>query len=114
MGDSVRMRQVIANLLTNALKFTEAPGLVEVTLRADANNARITIRDSGIGIARDMLDRVFEPFAQAALLPPHGLGLGLSVVKQVVELHGGKVAASSEGVGKGSEFTVVLPLQRTN
>ncbi len=114
MGDSVRMRQVIANLLTNAVKFTEAPGLVEVTLRVEANHALLTIRDTGIGIARDMLDRVFEPFAQAVLLPPHGLGLGLSVVKQVAELHGGKVTASSEGVGKGSEFTVVLPLARTN
>jgi signal transduction histidine kinase len=104
------MRQVIANLLTNAIKFTEPAGVVEVRLRADGHTARLTIRDSGIGIARDMLDRVFEPFAQAALLPPHGLGLGLSVVKQVAELHGGTVIASSEGVGKGSEFTVVLPL----
>ncbi len=113
-GDSVRMNQVVANLLTNAIKFTEPPGLVEVTLGADAEHALLTIRDSGIGIARDMLDRVFEPFAQAALLPPHGLGLGLSVVKQVIELHGGKVTAASAGVEKGSEFTVVLPLARTN
>jgi PAS domain S-box-containing protein len=108
-GDPVRINQVIANLVTNAIKFTQPDGRVEVTLRSDADSALLSVRDTGIGIAPDMLDRIFEPFAQAVLLPPHGLGLGLSVVRQVAELHGGKVIASSEGVGKGSEFTVLLP-----
>jgi PAS domain S-box-containing protein len=108
-GDPVRINQVIANLVTNAIKFTQPEGRVEVTLHSDAESALLSVRDTGIGIAPEMLDRIFEPFAQAALLPPHGLGLGLSVVRQVAELHGGKVIAASEGVGKGSEFTVVLP-----
>ncbi len=108
-GDPVRMHQLIANLVTNAIKFTEPGGRVEVSLRADADSALLSVRDTGIGIAPEMLDRIFEPFAQAALLPPHGLGLGLSVVKQVTELHGGTVTARSDGVGKGSEFIVCLP-----
>jgi PAS domain S-box-containing protein len=114
IGDSVRIHQVIANLMTNAIKFTEAAGRVEVILRSEADAAVLTVRDTGIGIAPEMLDRVFEPFAQAVLLPPHGLGLGLSVVKQVAELHGGKVTVSSEGIGKGSEFTVILPRASTS
>jgi two-component system, sensor histidine kinase len=109
LSDPVRMHQVIANLVTNAIKFTEPAGRVEVTLRSDADAALLSVRDTGIGIAPEMLERIFEPFAQAALLPPHGLGLGLSVVKQVTELHGGKVTVSSEGIGLGSEFTVSLP-----
>ena len=79
-------------------------------MRSDADAALLSISDTGIGIAPEMLERIFEPFAQAALMPPHGLGLGLSVVKQVTELHGGKVTASSEGAGKGAEFSVRLPL----
>ena len=109
LGDPVRMHQVIANLVTNAIKFTEPGGCVEVMLRGEPDDALISVRDTGIGIEAEMLRRVFEPFAQAALLPPHGLGLGLSVVKQVTELHGGKVTVSSAGAGKGSEFTVRLP-----
>jgi signal transduction histidine kinase len=110
VADPVRMRQVIANLLSNAIKFSKPAGRIEVTLRADADCAILSVRDDGIGIAPEILDRIFEPFAQAALTPPHGLGLGLSVVKQVTELHGGKVTASSEGVGRGAEFTVRLPM----
>lgn len=109
VGDPVRMHQLIANLVTNAIKFTEPTGHIEVALRSDADSALLSVRDTGIGIAPEMLDRIFEPFAQAALAPPHGLGLGLSVVKQVAQLHGGKITASSDGVGKGSEFTVRLP-----
>ena len=109
VADPVRMRQVIANLISNAIKFSKPTGSIEVTLSSDAVCTILSVRDSGIGIAPEILDRIFEPFAQAALTPPHGLGLGLSVVKQVTELHGGKVTASSEGVGRGAEFTVRLP-----
>ncbi len=110
VGDPVRMRQVIANLITNAIKFTEAAGSVEVSLRRDGNAAVLRVREIGIGSAPELLQRIFEPFAQAGLLPPHGLGLGLSVVKQVAELHGGTVTVSSDGVGTGSEFAVRVPL----
>ncbi|HVN27097.1 MAG TPA: ATP-binding protein [Candidatus Binataceae bacterium] len=109
VGDPVRMHQVIANLVTNAIKFTEAPGSVEVRVRPEVDCAMLSVRDTGIGIAPEMLGRVFEPFAQANLRPPHGLGLGLSLVKEVTELHGGTVTATSEGIGRGAEFTVRLP-----
>jgi PAS domain S-box-containing protein len=109
-GDPVRLHQVIANLLTNAIKFTESSGRVEMAVRADADRVLLSVRDTGIGIKPEMIGRIFEPFAQAALQPPHGLGLGLSLVKEVTELHGGKVTASSEGIGRGSEFRVYLPL----
>jgi PAS domain S-box-containing protein len=110
VGDPVRLHQLIANLLTNAIKFTEPSGRVEIMVRAVADQALLSVRDTGIGIAPEMLGRIFEPFAQAALQPPHGLGLGLSLVKEVTELHGGTVTASSEGIGRGAEFTIYLPL----
>ena len=109
VGDPVRMHQVIANLVTNAIKFTEPGGMVEVMVRPDADSAVLRVRDTGIGIAPEMLNHIFEPFAQATLQPPHGLGLGLSLVKEVTELHGGTVTALSEGIGRGSEFTIRLP-----
>ena len=109
VGDPVRMHQVIANLMTNAIKFTEPPGRVEVVVGPDADFALLKVRDTGIGIAPDMLSHIFEPFAQATLQPPHGLGLGLSLVKEVTELHGGTVTAASRGIGHGAEFTIRLP-----
>ena len=109
-GDPVRMHQVIANLLTNAIKYTEPGGRVEVSLRDENGFAIIVVRDNGIGIPPEFLSSIFDPFTQAAELPPHGLGLGLSVVHQVAELHGGSITAASEGPGKGSEFTVRIPL----
>jgi len=109
VADPVRMRQVVANLISNAIKFSEPGGRIEVGLRTEGEFALLMVRDRGIGIAPELLHRIFEPFAQAALTPPHGLGLGLSVVKQVTELHGGTVTAHSDGVGKGAEFTVRLP-----
>ena len=110
VADPVRMRQVIANLISNAIKFSQPAGRIEVTLACDGECALLRVCDNGIGIAPELLERIFEPFAQAALTPPHGLGLGLSVVRQVTELHGGKVTASSEGIGRGAEFKVRLPL----
>jgi PAS domain S-box-containing protein len=109
VGDPVRMHQVIGNLVTNAIKFTDPGGMVEVQVAPDADFAMLRVRDTGIGIAPEMLVHIFEPFAQATLQPPHGLGLGLSLVKEVTELHGGTVTALSEGVGRGSEFTIRLP-----
>jgi PAS domain S-box-containing protein len=109
VADPVRMRQVVANLISNAVKFSAPAGRIEVRLSTEDEFALLIVRDRGIGIAPELLERIFEPFAQAALTPPHGLGLGLAVVKQVTELHGGKVTAQSEGIGKGAEFTVRLP-----
>ena len=112
-GDPVRLTQVIANLLNNAAKYTDAGGQIRLTIRREGDDVSISIQDTGVGIAADMLPRVFDPFVQGALSTIHaqgGLGIGLTLVKRLVELHGGTVEARSEGGGKGSEFVVRLPL----
>jgi CheY-like chemotaxis protein len=116
-GDPTRLAQVVGNLLHNANKFTDAGGSVVVRLEEEAGGgaAVLTVRDSGIGMEPDMLARLFEPFSQADRSLDRsrgGLGLGLALVKGLVELHGGDVRASSPGAGKGSELTVRLPLLR--
>jgi signal transduction histidine kinase/BarA-like signal transduction histidine kinase len=111
-GDPTRLQQIVANLLTNAVKYTEPPGDIEVTLQRQADQAVLRISDTGIGIASDMLPRVFEPFLQVEDSLAHsqgGLGIGLTLVRKLVELHEGSVTASSDGVGQGSVFTVRLP-----
>ena len=112
-GDPVRLAQVIANLLENAAKYTDPHGRIAVSLRRDGDDAVIRVRDSGIGIAPEMLDEIFELFAQVdhSLARTGGsLGLGLTVARRILDLHGGRIAAYSEGLGKGSEFVVRLPL----
>ena len=112
-GDAQRLSQVLGNLLRNACKFTDAGGHVLVTLQREGNEAILGVRDDGIGIATDLVKGVFEPFVQADTSLHRtrgGLGLGLALVKSLVELHGGTVRAKSEGEGKGSEFIVTLPL----
>ena len=112
-GDPVRLAQVIANLLENAAKYTDPHGRIAVSLRRDGDAAVIRVRDSGIGIAPEMLDEIFELFAQVdhSLARTGGsLGLGLTVARRILDLHGGRIAAYSEGIGKGSEFVVRLPL----
>jgi PAS domain S-box-containing protein len=113
-ADATRIEQVIGNLLQNAAKFTNAHGHVAVRVGQDGpSQAVIHVTDDGIGIAPDMLGRVFEPFTQAddSLHRGHGgLGLGLALAKGLVEMHGGRVEAHSRGLGKGTEFTISLPL----
>jgi PAS domain S-box-containing protein len=112
VGDAVRIQQIAWNLLTNAVKFTPAGGRVGVTASCSDGTVSLIVRDSGRGIAPEMLPRVFDMFWQAEPLAerPHGgLGLGLSIVRKLAELHGGSVRADSDGVGKGATFTVVLP-----
>lgn len=114
LGDPHRLHQVVWNLLTNAVKFTPAKGTIEVVLTRGESHVEITVRDSGIGIRPDFLPHLFERFRQAdsSTTRGHGgLGIGLSLVKQLVELHGGYVLADSAGEGKGSTFIVRLPLQ---
>ncbi|HEV7571166.1 MAG TPA: ATP-binding protein [Thermoanaerobaculia bacterium] len=112
LGDGNRLRQVIWNLLTNAIKFTPAGGKVTVELENTPSAVRLIVTDTGKGIARDFLAHVFEPFRQgdASTTRAHGgLGLGLAIVRHLVEGHGGTVAAFSDGVERGARFVVELP-----
>ena len=112
-ADPVRLDQVIANLLNNAAKYTDPGGEIRLSVRRDSREVLIAVRDTGVGIAPEKLPKVFDLFMQ---VEPHGqraqggLGIGLTLVKRLVELHGGRVEARSEGKGHGSEFIVRLPL----
>jgi len=112
-ADPTRISQAVGNLLNNAAKFTPAGGHVSLTLRREGDDAVVVVRDSGIGIDADVLPTVFEWFAQverASNDTDHGLGVGLPLVRSIIELHDGRVAAESSGAGGGSEFRLILPL----
>jgi signal transduction histidine kinase/ActR/RegA family two-component response regulator len=112
-GDEVRLAQVVSNLLINAAKFTPDPGAVRLSLRAADERATIEVADEGVGIDAALLPHVFDLFVQAAQPIDRrtgGLGLGLAIVKMLVRMHGGSVEAASAGEGRGSRFTVRLPL----
>ncbi|HET9594992.1 MAG TPA: ATP-binding protein [Anaeromyxobacteraceae bacterium] len=114
-ADAGRIAQVVGNLLHNAAKFTKDGGQVTVSLSRLAGAAEVSVRDTGVGMDADLVQHVFEPFTQARQSLARtggGLGLGLALVKGVVEMHGGTVHAASDGPGKGSEFVVRLPLAR--
>src|SRR4051794_21392911 len=113
-GDPDRLHQVVANLLSNAVKFTPGGGTIEVSLKRDGEEARITVRDSGDGISAAFLPHVFERFRQGEEGPGRrqgGLGLGLAIARHIVEGHGGTIRVDSPGEGQGATFTVSLPLQ---
>ncbi|HEU4580697.1 MAG TPA: response regulator [Polyangiaceae bacterium] len=114
LGDAGRLQQIAWNLLANAIKFTPAGGQVEVSLEQDASTVALQVSDTGIGIRPEHLPRVFERFWQADSSSTRafgGLGLGLALVRHLVELHGGQVMVHSAGPGKGASFKVVLPLR---
>ena len=117
LGDATRLQQVVWNLLSNAVKFTPRGGEVAVAVNHDPDGAiEISVQDSGKGVSPEFLPHVFEPFRQAEgglSRSTGGLGLGLSITKHIVELHGGRIEASSDGEGKGARFTVRLPLIAT-
>jgi PAS domain S-box-containing protein len=111
-GDSRRLQQVLWNLVHNAIKFTPKHGRVEIHVHHDESDLKVTVADSGQGISPAFLPHVFERFRQqdaSSTRPTSGLGLGLSIAKQIVELHGGTITASSPGDGLGSTFVVVVP-----
>ncbi|HEX6125243.1 MAG TPA: ATP-binding protein [Pyrinomonadaceae bacterium] len=112
-GDRNRLMQVFSNLLTNAVKFTPEGGRVDVMLTGDHENLKVVVRDNGVGISREFLPSVFERFRQDVSSSSRngGLGLGLAIVRQLVEMHGGSVSVASDGLNQGSEFTVTLPAQ---
>ena len=112
-GDRVRIQQIFENLLLNACRYTEPNGTIEVTLAIEDRQGVLRVRDTGVGIAKEMMPRLFDMFAQADVSSErthHGLGIGLALARNLVRLHNGSIGAASEGLGKGSEFTVRLPL----
>jgi signal transduction histidine kinase len=114
-ADAARLTQVVSNLLNNAAKFQKESGRIDLRARREGNDAVITVRDHGFGMTEEVMAQVFELFFQGERERHHphdGLGIGLSLVKQLVELQGGTVSASSAGVGQGSEFTVRLPCNK--
>jgi signal transduction histidine kinase len=113
VGDAGRLRQVVENLITNAMKHTPAGGRIAVSTLPEGDEIVLRVDDSGAGMPAELLDRVFEPLVQGPAPGGRanglGLGLGLSVVRRLVELHGGRVEALSAGIGHGSSFVVRLP-----
>jgi len=111
--DPARMQQILSNLIHNAIKFTPTRGRIEISLRRQGVDVAIRVRDTGIGIAPEMLTRVFDLFAQGDVAMDRaqgGLGIGLTLVRQLITMHGGRVEAHSGGLGKGSEFEISLPI----
>ena len=111
-GDPVRLEQVLLNLLVNAIKFTPSNGTVEVSIEVSDSLMRLTVADTGIGIEPEFLPCLFDWFSQAdeSVRKNRGLGLGLTISRHIVELHGGKIFAMSEGLGKGASFTIEIPI----
>jgi signal transduction histidine kinase len=112
-GDPLRIEQILTNLMTNAVKYTDPGGTITLALRTADSAVQVAVRDTGIGIAPSELSRIFEPFVQGDRKLDRaqgGLGIGLSLVKSLTEMQGGSVAVSSDGKGKGAEFIVSLPL----
>jgi signal transduction histidine kinase len=115
-ADSARLEQVLQNLLTNAAKYTDPGGRIDVTVVGQNSDVHIRVRDNGLGIAPEQLLRIFDPYTQIDQTRDHadgGIGMGLTVVRRLVEMHGGSVSVASDGRGKGSEFTVRLPAIHT-
>jgi CheY-like chemotaxis protein len=112
LGDPVRLQQVLTNLVNNASKYTGEDGSIWLTLELEGDEAVVRVRDNGVGIPEDQLDSIFNLFAQAnptLARTEGGLGIGLTLVKRIVALHGGSVQSRSDGLGRGAEFIVRLP-----
>jgi PAS domain S-box-containing protein len=116
-GDAVRLTQVVVNLLNNAAKYTAPKGRIEVSVTRNHSAARVEVSDNGIGMSESLIQRAFDPFVQGERSLDRsegGLGIGLTLVKKIVEMHGGSVLASSAGPGSGTKVTVTLPLAQEN
>lgn len=109
-GDAIRLEQVFGNLLSNACKYSPDSAEISISLREERGCALVVVRDTGLGIRRDMLETIFEPFVRDSTGGIDGLGIGLTLARTLVVQHGGKIAADSDGPGRGSTFEVELPL----
>jgi signal transduction histidine kinase len=112
-GDGVRLVQAISNLVSNAIKFTGSGGRITVCVQGLGSAAEVVVRDTGIGIDAELLPHVFDSFRQGDQAGMVGLGLGLTIARQLIELHGGSIAVASPGRGQGTTFTIRLPLQQS-
>ena len=112
-GDAMRLEQVFGNLLSNACKYSPEGAEIRVSARKESEQAVVAISDSGFGIRRDMLDAIFDPFVRDSTGGADGLGIGLTLVRNLVTQHGGRISARSDGPGRGSTFVVELPLVAT-
>jgi two-component system CheB/CheR fusion protein len=113
-ADPLRLGQVLSNLLTNAIKYTQPVGKIALMARIEGEQVVVSVADNGVGMEPAQIERMFDMFTQAQPVAAHGgLGIGLALVRSIVELHGGRVEASSAGLGKGSEFRVILPAVQT-
>jgi CheY-like chemotaxis protein len=112
LADRVRIEQVMANLLHNAVKFTPKGGIISITLINDGRNVTVSVKDSGVGITKEEMVNIFKPYYQSERMRSEnkGLGVGLDLVNKILNLHNGKITVQSEGLNQGSEFVVVLPL----
>jgi signal transduction histidine kinase len=113
-GDAMRLQQVVSNLVVNAIKYTSPNGCVSVALERGRGTAVLRVSDTGRGISPHVLPRIFDPFIRGDDPQAEGLGIGLAIARQLVELHGGAICASSAGLGCGSEFVVTLPAGHPN
>jgi signal transduction histidine kinase len=109
-GDALRLEQVFENLLSNASKYSPEGAEVSISSRQEQGRAVVVVRDAGVGIKRHMLEEIFNPFVRESRASGDGLGIGLTLVRNLVSQHGGQVAAHSDGPGRGSAFVVELPL----
>jgi signal transduction histidine kinase len=109
-ADWVRLQQVLSNLITNAIEYTEPDGSIRVSVERRGSEALLTVADTGQGMSPELLQRVFEPFVQGGSGSPRGLGVGLAVARQLVELHRGRIRVESSGPGNGSTFIVSIPV----
>ena len=114
LGDYVKLRQVLSNLLTNATKFTPEGGIIRVTAERSGDDLVVSVSDTGIGLKPEDTERIFESFEQvdtSYARKYRGVGLGLTLARYLVELHGGRIWAESEGEGKGSTFRFTIPIE---
>jgi signal transduction histidine kinase len=109
-GDSLRLEQVFANLLSNARKYSPEGAEISVSCRTADGRVQVVVRDTGLGINRDMLELIFDPFVRESTGGVEGLGIGLTLTRNLIAQHGGRIAAHSDGPGRGSTFTIELPL----
>ena len=112
-GDAMRLEQVFANLLSNACKYSPEGAEIRVSAREESGQAVVAVHDTGMGIRRDMLETIFDPFVRDSTGGAEGLGVGLTLVRNLVTQHGGRIAARSDGPGRGSTFVVELPFLAT-